>query len=110
MKWLKFFFPVKSINNETANELMKNNSQSGYILLDVREPAEYEEKNITGSRLIPLGNLWNSADELDKDKTILVLCRSGNRSKLAARILAVKGFANVLNISGGLSAWNMEPV
>jgi rhodanese-related sulfurtransferase len=102
MKWLKFFSPVKSISREDADQIMKDKSSKECVLLDVREPAEYAENNIKGSMLIPLGNLWHRASELDRDKTTLIYCRSGSRSKMAARILAVKGFVRVSNIAGGM--------
>lgn len=107
MKWIKFFYPVKSISTEKASEIMASDLKNDHILLDVREPVEYAEGHIDGSVLIPLMQTGKRADELDRDKTILVYCRSGSRSSLAARILAAKGFRSVYNIAGGILQWNV---
>lgn len=108
MRWIKFFFPVKSISPDKADEIMKGSSRKSHILLDVREPSEYAERHIRRAKLIPLREIGLRADELGKDKTILVYCRSGGRSKLASRILAVKGFTDVFNITGGINGWKPE--
>lgn len=102
MKWLKFFLPVKSINANQAGKIINNTIDNNYIVVDVREPAEHAERHIKGSRLIPLFKISKRAGELDINKKILVYCRSGSRSKLAARILAVKGFKKVYNLKGGM--------
>ncbi len=79
------------------------------IVIDVREPHEYEEYNI-GARLIPLGTLPNVVDELDdlKDEEIIVHCRSGARSANAKAYLASIGFNNVRNVLGGIMDWQMK--
>lgn len=73
-------------------------------ILDVRQPHEYNQGHIEPSRLIPLGELPGRMAELDRSRTILTLCRSGQRSALAARQLAALGF-EVRNITGGILAW-----
>ena len=74
--------------------------------IDVREPNEYEAFNL-GARLIPLGNIPSSIQELEpyKDKEIVVHCRSGQRSGLAKRFLTKAGFSNVRNLLGGVLDW-----
>ncbi|MEY3385799.1 MAG: hypothetical protein RIR53_610 [Bacteroidota bacterium] len=77
------------------------------ILLDVRQPEEHLEKNIPNSILIPLGELPMRMGELDayKDKELIVYCRSGNRSGQACMLLQMSGFANPVNLRGGMLAW-----
>jgi rhodanese-related sulfurtransferase len=71
------------------------------MILDVREPFEQAVENVEGSVNIPLGQLRDRLDELPRDKTINVFCRSGQRSYYATRILLQNGF-DVKNISGGM--------
>lgn len=73
-------------------------------LLDVREAYEYREAHIPGARLIPLGELGKKLDELPRDREILVICRSGNRSGTATRQLNSAGF-KAINLSGGMIGW-----
>ncbi len=74
------------------------------FLLDVREPHEYVEGHITGARLIPLGEVGRRLNELPRDRDILVICRSGNRSGAATRQLVQAGYRAV-NLSGGMIGW-----
>ena len=73
-------------------------------LLDVREPDEWQAGRIAGSQHIPLGQLRDRLAELPKDKTILTVCRHGNRSEAAARGLRTLGYT-VENLDGGVTAW-----
>ena len=77
-----------------------------FVFIDVREPWEYEEFNL-GAQLIPLNTLVNSMYELDehKDELIILHCRSGARSGMAQGLLLANGFKNVLNLKGGVLAW-----
>jgi rhodanese-related sulfurtransferase len=74
-------------------------------ILDVREPIEFHTWNIGGLN-IPLGNLQQQLDDLewDKDDEIVVVCRAGIRSATAKSILALNGYENIRNLSGGLMA------
>lgn len=74
-------------------------------ILDVREPIEYHTWNIGGLN-IPLGNLERQLDDLEWDKSneIVVVCRAGLRSATAKSILALNGYENIRNLSGGLMA------
>jgi rhodanese-related sulfurtransferase len=76
-------------------------------LIDVREPAEYEEKNI-GAQLIPLGKIMSmQIDELEdlRNEEIIIHCRSGMRSMQACMMLEQMGFTNTVNVEGGIIAW-----
>ncbi|GAE95298.1 rhodanese-like domain protein [Gracilibacillus boraciitolerans JCM 21714] len=74
-------------------------------ILDVREPAEYAFGHIPGAVNIPLGELEDRFKELNMEQGINVICRTGNRSDLAAQKLVQKGFKNVKNVVPGMSSW-----
>jgi rhodanese-related sulfurtransferase len=75
------------------------------ILIDVREDYEHEEFNI-GGFLIPLGDIIKHAALIPKDKTVVVYCRKGIRSQIAIQRLEARfGFANLVNLSGGIEKW-----
>lgn len=74
------------------------------LVLDVREPSEYQQGHIPGSLLIPLSTLPGRLQELPTDRRIVAVCRSGNRSDSATRILRKAGF-DALNMAGGMMAW-----
>lgn len=77
-----------------------------FLLLDVREPFEFEMARIEGSNLIPLGDLPGRIGELDPEKEIFVICHSGVRSGRAAEFLRSAGFSKVANVTGGIDAWS----
>ena len=76
-------------------------------LLDVREPFEWNIVNLGqyGARMIPMRQLPERLNELDRDQELIVYCRSGARSANAAAMLAAQGFQNVVNLQGGVRAW-----
>jgi rhodanese-related sulfurtransferase/rubrerythrin len=105
MRWKQFFTPVKSINVVQARELMDTKSSVELTILDVRQPNEYETGHIPGAKLIPLPDITVRLDEINSDKATMVYCAIGGRSRVAAQMLAGKGFSNVYNLSGGFKAW-----
>jgi phage shock protein E len=80
--------------------------QQGVFLLDVREPDEWDAYHIPNTTLIPLGQLEQRLNELPRDREIVVVCHSGNRSKQGATILLQNGFTQVSSMEGGLIGWN----
>ena len=78
------------------------------VIVDVREPFEYEIARIENSKLIPLGELPERLDELDRAKEIVALCHTGTRSALAVDLLQEAGFTNTFNLAGGIEAWANE--
>lgn len=74
-------------------------------LIDVREQDEWDEGRIASARLIPLAELGDRLAELDRAKPIVVVCRSGRRSLIAASFLRDHGFAQPLSLAGGIIAW-----
>ena len=76
--------------------------------IDVREPHEFtgELGHIAGSRLVPLASVLDAARDWPRDEELVIVCRSGNRSGRAAQALAAAGFTRVMNLVGGMLAWN----
>ncbi len=77
----------------------------GAFVLDVREPAEWTDGHIPGATLIPLGELADRLGELPRDRQILVVCHSGNRSAQGRDILLGAGFPSVTSLDGGMADW-----
>jgi len=77
-----------------------------FVLLDVREPYEYQIARIPGSILIPLGDLPKNLQQLDPDADIVAHCKSGVRSQKAVDLLKQNGFTSVRNMTGGILAWS----
>lgn len=96
-----------NITAQEAKEIM--DTEEGYIILDVRTQEEYDEKHIPGAILIPDYEIKERAEEelTDKDQLILVYCRSGRRSKLAAEALVELGYTNIKEF-GGIIDWHYE--
>lgn len=96
-----------NITAEEAKVLME--SEEGYVILDVRTQEEYAEGHIPGAVLLPLDDVAAGAQTVlpDKDQLILVYCRSGRRSKLAAEELVKLGYTNIREF-GGIIDWPYE--
>jgi sulfur-carrier protein adenylyltransferase/sulfurtransferase len=77
-----------------------------FLLIDVREPHEYQIARIPGARLIPLGELPKRLQEFDPNAEIVMQCKSGARSQRAVDFMKQNGFKNVLNMTGGITAWS----
>lgn len=103
------FATYEQISGAEAKALM--DSESGYIIIDARTQEEYDEGHIPGAILIPEYEIADRAEkELpDKDQLILVYCRSGRRSKIAAEELVKLGYTNVKEF-GGIIDWEYEIV
>ncbi|MBC2737633.1 MAG: sulfurtransferase [Desulfobacteraceae bacterium] len=105
MRWKQFFTPVQSFDALEADDYMRQTNAAAYTLLDVRQPKEYEAEHLPGAKLVPLPDLGERIAELDAAKPTLVYCAIGGRSRIAAQMLASKGFKEVYNLSGGIKAW-----
>ena len=99
----------EQIDGAKAKALM--DSESGYIIIDARTQEEYDQGHIPGATLIPEYEIANRAEKEipDKDQLILVYCRSGRRSKIAAEELVKLGYTNVKEF-GGIIDWEYETV
>jgi len=89
----------------TVEELKKKLDKKEVVLIDVREPFEYEIAHIEGSKLIPLGEIQNRTSEMDPNKDIVLQCHHGGRSMKALQILQSRGFKKLKNLTGGIDAW-----
>ena len=100
---------MASTFSEISVHQLKERIEKGekVFLLDVREPYEYKVANLSG-HLIPLGQLADRVQELDREKEIVVYCHHGNRSAFAVQFLKNEGFESVLNLAGGIDAWSQE--
>ncbi len=98
------FRGVKDISPETAHAYARD---KGALILDVREPGEYEAGHAPDSVLIPLGSLIGRASELEpfRDRAIVVICHGGKRSADACARLSKLGFSRTFNVAGGILAW-----
>ena len=96
-----------NITAEEAKQIM--DSEEGYIILDVRTQEEYDEGHIPGAIVISHEEITEKAEEVltDKDQLILVYCRSGRRSKIAAEALVELGYTNIKEF-GGIIDWPYE--
>ena len=102
--------PVKEFPNiKIADVQKKINAKNNILLLDVRTATEFDGplSHIAGAVLLPIQELEQRVDELNehKEKEIIVICRSGNRSQTGTRILISHGF-NAVNMLDGMKAWN----
>lgn len=105
MNFKNLFTPGQNMQPDEAKIFIKKHKTSTFQLVDVRQPKEYEREHLPGAILIPLKELIDRKDELDQQKTTLVYCASGVRSKAASQLLKAQGFAEVYNISGGIKKW-----
>jgi rhodanese-related sulfurtransferase len=98
---------VENYENVTPSEL-KSRLEAGEVpvLLDVREPWEFELARIEGSTLVPMSRLEERFTELDPDSETVVICHHGNRSAYVTQALQRAGFKKVLNLEGGLDAYS----
>jgi molybdopterin/thiamine biosynthesis adenylyltransferase/rhodanese-related sulfurtransferase len=80
------------------------------VLVDTREPHEYDEAHLDGARLVPPGILEDEIRSVvpDRDRRVLLYCRTGNRSGKAAEQMAALGYGNVANVEGGILAWQEQ--
>jgi len=79
-----------------------------WFFLDVRELDEWEEGHIPDAALIPLGELTARMTEIPKDKSIIVVCRSGRRSAVGRDLLLNAGYTNVTSLAGGMNEWKAQ--
>jgi rhodanese-related sulfurtransferase len=77
------------------------------LLLDVREPWEYQLARLEGSTLIPLREIQSRKGEIDPEAEIVVLCHHGTRSMMALNFLRQQGFKKLKNLAGGIDAWSL---
>jgi rhodanese-related sulfurtransferase len=91
----------------TAEELKRKlDAREDFLLLDVREPWEFEVARIDGAKLMPMGDVPSRAQELDPEEEIVVLCHHGVRSMNVTVWLRQQGFEKARSMRGGIDAWS----
>jgi phage shock protein E len=95
---------ASALSNVTVQQLQRPRRRCA-LVLDVREPFEYAEGRVAGSTLVPLATVADRVGDFPKDEPVYVVCRSGNRSLVAARTLVEAGYSDVRNVEGGMIAW-----
>jgi len=97
--------PKTTHSNEITVAQAYEKLQQGVYILDVRTQAEWDQARITNSTLIPLEQLQGRVNELPPDRDIVVVCRTGKRSKTGMSILQDAGYTRAVSMTGGLTAW-----
>lgn len=101
------FRPVKGLQNLTAEQFKERvNQKSRVLLIDVREPHEFKKGHIPSAVNIPLSQLNSRVKEISNKNDVLLYCRSGMRSKQAAKVLSKNGFTSMAHLKGGLITWS----
>ncbi|KGA96700.1 rhodanese [Alkalihalobacillus alcalophilus ATCC 27647 = CGMCC 1.3604] len=98
---------VEQVSTEQLANMMTNASDDVFYV-DVREPHEFQEAHIEGMTNVPLSELESNFHLIPADKTVVIICRSGNRSLQALNKLEDFGYQNLVNVKGGMLAWEGE--
>ena len=97
------FSGVPETHPKEAADLMAD----GSLMIDIREADEWEEVRIPGAEFRPLSEINDWYEDLPRDRTVILQCRSGNRSAMAtAALISQAGMGNVVNLAGGIIAWH----
>ncbi len=102
---LSFDFVVKPLSAPELAHWLADPSRPPPLLLDVREPWEFERAHLGGAALVPIHELPTHLDEVEPEAPIVCVCHHGSRSAHAAMFLMQQGFSNVYNLTGGVDAW-----
>lgn len=97
---------MKTISVDELKEMLDNNEKFQFV--DVRETGEYNQANL-GAELIPMSTIQNDYNKISKEGTVVVMCRSGNRSGRVIGFMEQNyGYDNLVNLEGGILAWKEE--
>lgn len=101
---------MKRFSAEQLKDYLANSDQPP-LLLDVREPWEFERCHIAGSKLIPMREIPQAMDGLDPEQEIVLICHHGIRSRQVGLFLESRGFSRLINLDGGVEDWarQVEP-
>jgi hydroxyacylglutathione hydrolase len=105
--WIETGFEQAHLPQESVRELADRLQEDG-IVLDVRSEAEWNSGHISGAVHLPGGHLPERVDEVPAGRPVHVICGSGYRSSIAASVLARSGRQNIINVVGGMAAWNAQ--
>jgi rhodanese-related sulfurtransferase len=103
MTWSLALAAAQDISSREAKVLLEKNKN--VFLLDVRTPQENSQAKLPGTVLIPISEFERRINEVPKNKTILVYCAVGSRSKPVAEFLSKNGYKNVYNMTDGIVGW-----
>lgn len=101
---------IKGLTPDEVKTILNKDKTGEFLLLDVRQPEEYEAGHIPGAKLIPLGELEARQAELDRGRKIIAYCRSGRRSMAAAIALCGLGLEGIHHMDGGILNWPYETI
>ncbi|MDY6893054.1 MAG: rhodanese-like domain-containing protein [Chloroflexota bacterium] len=101
---------VVTLSPAKVKSILDSAEEVDYLLLDVRQPEEYQEGHIPGAKLLPLGELDQRYRELDTTRKIITYCRSGRRSLGASVLLCGLGFEFIFNMEGGILNWPYDTI
>jgi rhodanese-related sulfurtransferase len=96
---------IERVSPQVAADRLAAAGPGGPLVVDVRSPRERDQKRISGSIALPLNHLTERLTELPRDRPLLVHCAGGYRSSIAASLLKRAGFTDVVEIAGGMTAW-----
>ncbi len=96
---------MQQMTAQQVADWLADPSREPPVLLDVREPGEYQICHIPGSRLMPMQTVPAQQTDLDPDAPVVCICHHGMRSMAVAAFLEKNGFTQVANMSGGIDAW-----
>lgn len=97
---------MKSINASQLQSRLEQNDVP--VIIDVREPEEVAQGMIAGAIHIPLGEIPVRLHEIPQDRETVMVCRGGNRSKRAIEFLEEQGYTKLVNLEGGMMAWDQQ--
>jgi rhodanese-related sulfurtransferase/rubrerythrin len=101
----QLFASTPTMTVEEVKKFLAEHDPGTYALVDVRQPAEYEEVHIPGAKLVPLPELMDAVPDLERAKPTILYCAVGGRSRVAAQLLMGQGFERVFNMAGGIFNW-----
>jgi hydroxyacylglutathione hydrolase len=106
-EWQEAGKPIRNFGTMSAVQLREKLGKEEVLLLDVRDPPEWiEDGYVEGATKLFFADLPQKADSLPNNKPIAVTCSVGNRSSIASSILERKGYRNIINVLGGMTAWS----
>lgn len=96
---------LESLSESNLEATRESNSP---LLLDVREPWEYEKCHLANSSLVPMRQIPEHAPQMQQDQEIVVICHHGIRSRQVAQYLESVGFTDLINLTGGVESWAID--
>ena len=102
---LKDYLGTYSSNDSVDGDRIDSNGAARPLLLDVREPWEYQICHLNDSMLVPMNQVPAILKKLDKDQETIIICHHGVRSQRVGLLMKDNGFKDIVNVAGGINAW-----